>query len=142
MTNEALQFGEKPIGAYHERLSAYAVVFDSEGKILAAQVHDEYHLPGGGIDDGEDPEAAVVREAMEETGCEISNLSYIGKANQFFPDQNLNKVGTFYRAVLVSCHPEKSVEDTHEGHWVEPEQFIEGNSGEFQKWAVRAAMKL
>jgi 8-oxo-dGTP pyrophosphatase MutT (NUDIX family) len=142
MANEILQFGEKPIGACHERLSAYAVVFNSEGKILAVQVHDEYHLPGGGIDDGEDSEMAVTREAMEEAGCEINNLSYIGKANQFFPDHNLNKVGTFYRAELVSYHPEKSVEDTHEGCWVEPEKFIEGNSGEFQKWAVRESLKV
>ena len=33
----------------------------------------------GMIDDGEDPEAAVRREAAEETGCTILDLEFIGK---------------------------------------------------------------
>jgi ADP-ribose pyrophosphatase len=34
----------------------------------------------GMIDDGEDPETAARREAVEETGCEILDLEFIGKA--------------------------------------------------------------
>ena len=38
--------------------------------ILSAKKKDNYYkLPGGGIDDGEDDQTAVEREAMEGTGC-------------------------------------------------------------------------
>jgi len=36
-------------------------------------------LPGGGIDDGETPEAAVVREIQEETGLSVSILRKVGE---------------------------------------------------------------
>lgn len=43
--------------------------------------HSERGLefPGGKVEDGETPEAAAVREVMEETGAEVSELEYIGQ---------------------------------------------------------------
>ena len=43
----------------------------SSGEVVVTQ-------PGGHIDTGESPEQAVVREAMEETGCEISVSGLLG----------------------------------------------------------------
>lgn len=37
-----------------------------------------WYLPGGGIERGEEPEVAVARELMEETGCAIENLTLVG----------------------------------------------------------------
>lgn len=142
-SNEIPQFGSQP-PEYANRISAYAVVFNDQGQILALKVGKTIHLPGGGIDSGEDPQVAVVRESQEEAGCEISSLEYLGKANQFFAKTEygpLNKVGTFYTAKLVSFDPSKGVEATHVPHWFAPEEFIAGPSGEFQKWAVKKAME-
>ncbi len=55
------------------RVAAYAVV-ERRGRILLTHwrrghLHG-WTLPGGGIDDGEDPRDAVVREVFEETGLE------------------------------------------------------------------------
>ncbi|MGK0715364.1 NUDIX hydrolase [Leucobacter sp. W1153] len=55
------------------RVAAYAVV-ERRGKILLTHwrrghLHG-WTLPGGGIDHGEDPRDAVVREVLEETGLE------------------------------------------------------------------------
>lgn len=55
------------------RVAAYAVV-ERRGKILLTHwrrghLHG-WTLPGGGLDPGEDPRDAVVREVMEETGLE------------------------------------------------------------------------
>ncbi|WP_181349495.1 RNA deprotection pyrophosphohydrolase [Thalassobacillus sp. CUG 92003] len=36
-------------------------------------------FPGGKVEDGETPDEAAVREVMEETGGEVSELTYIGQ---------------------------------------------------------------
>lgn len=57
-----------------QRFGAYGVVADVDGRILLARIAEGYpgggtwHLPGGGVDFGESPEAAVAREIYEETG--------------------------------------------------------------------------
>jgi 8-oxo-dGTP diphosphatase len=59
-----------------QRFGAYGVVADGDGRILLARIAKGYpgggtwHLPGGGVDFGESPEAAVAREIYEETGQE------------------------------------------------------------------------
>ncbi|MFD5324649.1 NUDIX hydrolase [Streptomyces sp. NPDC127092] len=60
------------------RVSAYAVVVDG-GRLLLARLAASspvfapglWHLPGGGIDPGEQPVEALARELREETGLEL-----------------------------------------------------------------------
>lgn len=62
----------------YQRVAAYAVIRrtldDGPDEILLSRVaerispHEMWTLPGGGLDHGEDPRAAVVREVYEETG--------------------------------------------------------------------------
>lgn len=137
---EVVQFGNQPSGEWQERPSVYAVVINEEGRMLVLEVDGEYHLPGGGIDAGENPEQAVIREALEEAGAVIGDLEYIGQANQFFPEDSRNKLGTFYKAALVSQDEQSSDEDSHKPVWLLPQEFISGNSSDFQKWAVRRAL--
>ena len=64
-----------------QRLAAYGIVLSSRG-LLATQFSDRtavpglWGLPGGGIDPGESPARALIREVAEETGQEpeISHL--------------------------------------------------------------------
>ncbi|MFD0367853.1 NUDIX hydrolase [Streptomyces sp. NPDC059071] len=59
------------------RVSAYAVVVE-DGRLLLVRLAASspvfapglWHLPGGGIDPGEQPEEALARELREETGLE------------------------------------------------------------------------
>ena len=55
------------------RVAAYAVIVDARGMLLA-HWHDgpraAWTLPGGGLEAGEDPADAVVREVREETGID------------------------------------------------------------------------
>jgi 8-oxo-dGTP diphosphatase len=138
------QFGIKPKEEYKDRFCAYAVVFNEGGKLLVLKVGATHHLPGGGIDFGEGPKMAIVREAREEAGCEIEDLQYLGKANQFFSVTDigpLNKLGIFYKARMRHIEPSKRVETDHEVIWLTPEEFINSSAGEFQKWAVKKALE-
>lgn len=64
-----------------QRLAAYAIILSPEG-ILGTEFSDRtavpglWGLPGGGIDTGENPSQAVIREVAEETGqsLELSHL--------------------------------------------------------------------
>jgi 8-oxo-dGTP pyrophosphatase MutT (NUDIX family) len=66
--------GEEPI--IRQRIAAYAIVVSERG-LLATQyssrtsVDGRWGMPGGGIDPGEEPGAAVVREVHEETSQHV-----------------------------------------------------------------------
>lgn len=51
-----------------------AVIFDARGRVLLCHRRDMdvWNLPGGVVESGELPTEAVVREAKEETGLEVS----------------------------------------------------------------------
>jgi ADP-ribose pyrophosphatase YjhB (NUDIX family) len=60
-----------------QRVAAYAVLRDAGGRVLvtrsaaASEVQGWWSLPGGGVEHGEHPADAVVREAREEAGLDI-----------------------------------------------------------------------
>ncbi|GKX66405.1 NUDIX hydrolase [Inconstantimicrobium mannanitabidum] len=73
------------------RLRSQAIVVEGD-KILLLKTHsgsrDNYELPGGGINEGETPEEAAIRELFEETGIkgEIIRLAskyYNGFAQEY-----------------------------------------------------------
>lgn len=65
------------------RPSAYAIVI-KDGQLLTAKHFGRHNLPGGGIELGETPEAAVIRETKEETGIDVANPRFLSLASNFF----------------------------------------------------------
>lgn len=60
-----------------------ALIFSRDGKLFQGMkdpsqggvYSDCWHIPGGGIDEGEDDKTALIREIQEETGIDISSYS-------------------------------------------------------------------
>ncbi len=77
-----------------------AVALTAEGKIILVRQYRfaagivSLELPGGVIDDGEDPETAIRRELLEETGYAFSSFEKIAELYPN-PATSTNKVYTF-----------------------------------------------
>ena len=92
---------------YKLRPGVYAALM-REGEMLLtfqAEPEPELQLPGGGIDPGESPLAALHREVFEETGWRIAAPRRLGAFRRFtyMPEYDLwaEKVATVYLAFPV-----------------------------------------
>jgi 8-oxo-dGTP diphosphatase len=69
-----------------QRPAAYAVLRDGDD-VLLTRLRDTggmWTLPGGGIDHGEDPQVALVREVYEETGLELTPGRLVAVSSKHF----------------------------------------------------------
>ncbi|ADD44486.1 NUDIX domain-containing protein [Stackebrandtia nassauensis] len=87
------------------RVSAYGILTDDRGRVLMqrtranSDVPDSWWLPGGGLDHGEDPADAVVREMREETGLDVEVTALRTVETQLVelgPDWRYHKVSVVY----------------------------------------------
>ncbi|QUH02091.1 NUDIX hydrolase [Saccharopolyspora erythraea] len=95
------------------RLAAYAVCIE-DGRVLLARCasptgESNWTLPGGGVEHGEDPFDAVIREVAEETGCEAAVERLLGVDSRMIPVAERRvpgplphqNVGVFYRVRIT-----------------------------------------
>ena len=61
-------------------LGAFAILFDEHNRVLLCHRRDMdmWNLPGGGVESGELPTEAVVREVLEETGLMVTVDRLVG----------------------------------------------------------------
>ena len=127
----------KPGQRYTRRPGVYAILLDGD-RILAthqAEPVPEIQLPGGGIDKGEQPIAALHREVYEETGWKIAVMRQLGAFRRFtyMPEYDLwaEKLCTVYlaRPVLRLGPPSEA---GHSAVWLPVEDALTrlGNAGD------------
>ncbi|MBU2668732.1 NUDIX domain-containing protein [Actinoplanes bogorensis] len=74
-----------------QRFGAYGGATDPNGRILLTRIAEGYpgagrwHLPGGGTDHGETPEAALTREMIEETSQRGRVTGLLGVSHRYDP---------------------------------------------------------
>ncbi|QZY53461.1 NUDIX hydrolase [Leucobacter tenebrionis] len=111
-------------------MAAYAVV-ERRGKILLTHwrrghLHG-WTLPGGGLESGEDPRDAVVREVLEETGLEARVGKLLGVDSRVMvreevpegSDPELHTIRIVYRASVKDGPLQNEVDgSSDEARWV------------------------
>lgn len=72
------------------RTAVRTILLDNNSNIaiLHKKNKNEYKLIGGGVDEGENLEQALVRETLEESGCEINIISYLGFVEEYRSQKN------------------------------------------------------
>jgi 8-oxo-dGTP diphosphatase len=103
------RYGEpfKPAMHYRARPGVYAILLRGDDLLLTHQdaPTPEFQLPGGGIDRGEHPVAALHREVFEETGWKIALTRRLGAYRRFvyMPEYDLwaEKICAIYLAFPV-----------------------------------------
>jgi 8-oxo-dGTP diphosphatase len=138
-----VEFGTRLPGRdYVDRPSVYGIVFDAQGRVLVVEEDDEYYLPGGGIDPGEDVEAGLRRELVEETGYAIEILGGVCSARQYAIDKASGrawvKLCSFFTIRLVGESKGPSIATNHP-HWVTVDEAVKLLKDEAHHWAVRQA---
>ena len=142
MASEIPEFGDSQPGAtYLPRPGGYAVIFDDQGLLAVVATREGLHLPGGGLESGESPETATLREVAEETGLRVAIQAFIGVAHElvFAPQENVHyrKRCSFFRAAVVGAG--EPSEPDHELQWITPQEALRDLHHEIQRWAVQKA---
>lgn len=139
---DAPVFGERVSGvAYVRRPSAYAIIRNAAGEVAVVRTPKGAFLPGGGIEAGETPEEAVVREVLEECGFAIRLLSRLPDAVQFVhapaEARHFEKCSAFFEAVVAGSQT-SAVESGHEVLWLAQDAARRLLSHESHSWAVQS----
>ena len=123
---ESIHPGQK----YRRRPGVYAVLLDGQAVLLThqAQPIPEYQLPGGGIDQGEAPIAALHREVMEETGWHIAAVRHLGTYRRFTYMPEYDKWAEKVCYIFTARPTMRLSPPTEAGHravWASPDQALQ-----------------
>jgi len=111
------------------------IVLIQDGKVALIERHraglDYFVFPGGGVDEGESPEQAAIREAMEELGVEVAikqkvaEIQLASKSRQvyFLVEQISGEFGTGLGEEYSDADPNDPDEGVYIPVWMPIHEF-------------------
>jgi len=118
-----------------QRIAAYALLTRDDEVLLTrmsarTRIEGRWTLPGGGIDHGEDPREALVREVHEETGLYVEPGRVLDVHSTHFVGPRSDGLVENYHGVHIIF--EAAIRPESEG--VEPHVLEEDSSTEESRW--------
>ncbi|HZG04795.1 MAG TPA: NUDIX domain-containing protein [Streptomyces sp.] len=129
---ELLGFHREPEDALFDdaRVGYVLVALWHRGRLLMVRVRgrDCWELPGGGIEPGETPRQAAVRELWEETGQTVApeRLRFAGFARTALGPERRVLYGALYTAEADEAAPFAPTEEIAAIHWRDGEEPLAG----------------
>lgn len=127
-----------------QRVAAYSWI-EQDGKVLLCRLSEvikdsmgRWTLPGGGIDYGESPNDAAVREAHEETGYEIALDGVVGVDSRVYRSpRKMHAIRIVYRAHVIGGEIRHELDGTTDMcAWVPKNQIRSDNSVDLVTWTM------
>lgn len=129
------------------RVAAYAVVRDERDRVLLCHIHpavgvgDVWTLPGGGLEFGEAPAQAALRELEEETGFrgEIERLLDVDDRLFTSADgsERMHAIRIVYAVRLIGGSLRDELDgSTDTCRWMDPDKAVRLRLGELARRAV------
>lgn len=147
--HEIPQFGRPESGKTHRDRPASFGLAVRDGRLALVKVsYPEkppfLDLPGGAIDPGEEPEAAMIREFGEEAGLVVRAGAAVTEAGQYFLTKDgepVNNRCRFYEAEVVGADEGLKIEQDHELVWIAPDEALRRLRHPAHAWAVTAWLR-
>jgi ADP-ribose pyrophosphatase YjhB (NUDIX family) len=134
------------------RIGSYSLCVDDQGRILLARLSvlevdvGAWTMPGGGIEFGEHPDHAAIRELEEETGLigEIEGVagifSHVYRQSGFARGGDLHFLGIVYRMRIVGGELRDEIDGTTDTcAWISPEELKDVRLVELAKFGIKLA---
>lgn len=114
------------------RKGARGIVIREDGNIAIfnKSYKNEYKLPGGGIEENENPENAFYREVLEETGCKVEITDCLGITEEYKCKNNFKQISYIYTSKVIEDTKKLDLtqKEKDEGAtliWVKPERALD-----------------
>ena len=135
------------IRAERTRVAAYALSTDETGRVLLCRIAPSvapgeiWTLPGGGLEFGEPPEVAVLRELAEESGYEGEVIGLVDVKDRVLTDSEgggrMHAIRIVYRVRVTGGESRDEIDgSTDTCRWFTPDEASRLNLGGLAKHAL------